>query len=78
MELVSPPAPASTLDIGRGEVSNDLSARIRVNGRLGVLITGAQTDDDKYMIILRFDGESKRRTFAVPPMTMERLKPRPL
>jgi hypothetical protein len=73
--LVSPPAPTPTpvLDIGLGEVTGDLSARVRVNGRPGVLLSEAPTGDGKLIVSVLFDGETKPRKYFSPPALVERL-----
>jgi hypothetical protein len=74
--LVSPPSAPPALDIGLGEVSNDLSSRVRVNGRLGVLIAETPTNDGKSLIMVQYDGEVRPRKFSSPPAVVERLAER--
>jgi hypothetical protein len=74
--LVSPPSAPPSLDIGLGEMSNDLSSRVRVNGRLGVLIAETPTNDGKSLIMVQYDGEVRPRKFSSPPAVVERLAER--
>lgn len=70
-ELVAPPAQPSTLDIGLGEITNDLSSRVRINGRLGVLIAETPTHGGGAIYTIQIDGEAKPRKFQSPPAILE-------
>ena len=71
--LVAPAAESPALDISLGEVTTDLSGRVRVNGKLGVLIVETPAGDGKTLVMVLFDGDLKPRKFYVPPAIVERL-----
>jgi len=72
-ELTPPPAPDPALDIDPGRAANNLSARVRVNGRLGVLLAETPSGDGKTLVMVQFDGETKPRKFLSPPAVVERI-----
>jgi hypothetical protein len=78
LELVAPPStpltePVPALDISTGEVKTDWSTRVRVNGKLGFLISEGTAPDGSRIVTVQLDGDEKPRKFVSPPALVERL-----